>query len=247
MYDLAKGETISQILRRFYLAAVVSEDKTAGAQLAAREKEMVDNLDKIKEMSQALQSQNYQKVLDIYNTLPHSVQVNKTVLFVRIAASQQLPEAQIAEYDNAVADFEKAYPNDPALDLLALDHLYRGGQFEKAHQALDRLTAYTGGDAHLDSQQGQIYLGAGTPADLVKAAEEYKKAITRRTEQQRRVLGADHRLSDPEGQRKDRRRADGNSEEAASENGRSNQSRHLRQFCEVTGVQAMAGGAEDRG
>ncbi len=177
MYDLVKGEMVSQILRRLYLAAVVNADKNAGAQLAAREKEMVDNVDKIGEMSKAQQAQDFQKVLDIYKTLPRSVQQNKTVLFLRIGAAQQMPDPQFTEYDNAVADFEKAYPKDPALDLLELDHLVRNQQFAKAHQSLDRLTAFTGGDAHLDCAQGQVYLGAGTPTDLTMAAAEYKKAI----------------------------------------------------------------------
>jgi tetratricopeptide (TPR) repeat protein len=176
LYDLAKGELTSQSLRGFYLAAVVASDKAMAGKIGARERELVDASPQITQLGQDLQAKQFQQVLDTYKSLPPSVQRIKSVLFLRISAAEQLPGGD-AEYDAAVADFQKWFPKDPALDLLQLAHLSSTKKYTEAHQALDRLTAFTGGDAHLCCQQGRLYLDANQPGDLDRALAQYKSAV----------------------------------------------------------------------
>jgi tetratricopeptide (TPR) repeat protein len=176
-FDLAQGSRSTETLRRIYLDAVIKQDKNAVANVGAKEREMMDNADRVQEMTTDVTTGKFQAALDIYKKLPASVQHDKHALHWRVMALDQLGEPYAADYKAAIEDCQKYLPNDPSMDFLALDHFLLQKQFKQAHEALDRLAAYTGDDGNWHFMHGNIYTMSGVKTDRALAIGEYKKAL----------------------------------------------------------------------
>jgi tetratricopeptide (TPR) repeat protein len=176
-YDLARGSRSTEALRRIFLGMVIKNDKNASGKLGAKERELADSITTIDSISEAVESGAFQKAIDLSKTLPESVQHDKLILYWRVLCLDQLGKSVDAEYALALADCHKYYPTDPSVDFLAIDHLIHQKQFDAAHQALDRLAAYTGEDANWDFLNGNVYLLSGQKTDEPLAIAAYRKAI----------------------------------------------------------------------
>ncbi|HVS72994.1 MAG TPA: hypothetical protein VHQ47_17190 [Phycisphaerae bacterium] len=175
LYDAMKGENLSATIHRLFVAAAIAGDKTANAGLSAREQEVVDALPKVREMYEKIASGDSAGALGIRDSLPSSVQQIKWVRVGRVLASTGAGVGPGAAED-AMEDFQKAYPDDPAIDLIGLDFWWSRKDFARIYEAMDHLEAYTGGDPYLDFLRGNAYANDDKHPDRAAAKASYEKA-----------------------------------------------------------------------
>jgi tetratricopeptide (TPR) repeat protein len=61
------------------------------------------------------------------------------------------------QYEQAIQDFRKFFPDDPALDLVTVDSYDMQKQYGKARAAVDRVDRAVGGDPYLNLLRAQFY------------------------------------------------------------------------------------------
>ena len=76
----------------------------------------------------------------------------------------------------ALADFEKAYPNDPAYHFVAIDAHILAEDFGKAREAIAKLEKQVGGDPYLEFLRGNTFMMEGKTEE---AKTRLKSAIER--------------------------------------------------------------------
>lgn len=144
------NETLSDSLRRM-LAPELYAGGTAGhgvpmsqvVQILFREK-----YEEFAKMTTALQEGNYQRVLDIYDSLPVQLQENKTLEMLRLNAAQNLPDTE--QYMFILADLRKKMKGDPTLDFISLDYFFGRKRFTEVLQCLERIEKVVGEDPYLN-------------------------------------------------------------------------------------------------
>jgi tetratricopeptide (TPR) repeat protein len=153
IFIFLSGEWLSETMRRAFLPVVAHEKRAGGAHSA-----FIDNLPKISELSTAVRQGNHARVLAIYETLPPEVQKDRNVMLMYYQAASKAGDA---EYAKALSAIQKAFPNDPALDLLLFDDYFLKKNYDGALAAIARVRRALGGDAYLDFLEGNIYYSKG--------------------------------------------------------------------------------------
>ena len=132
------GELLSQSIRRLVLPAVAAENAGIMAKLTGAESAFLKHVGTMQKINDLSRSQQYAEALALFQTLPESLQKDKTVLMTRLIVAQGAGEA---EYTSVIRDLEKYYPNDPARDFRAMDLLAMQGQHDNLIKTVDRLIA----------------------------------------------------------------------------------------------------------
>ncbi|MCY1080506.1 hypothetical protein [Archangium lansingense] len=170
-YPYITGEVFSETMRRMFLQAAKEAGYNLMDKLMGKEQEFLKNASKLQEMQQLTQEKKFAEVVKLYNELPQSLRQNKPFLLLRFSASSQLEEA---EYQKAIQDFEKAYPNDPCLDLISIDgHMLRK-DYATVMKMIDRLDQRVK-DPYLQYLRGSVMLDKG---DRKTALGYFKAAVT---------------------------------------------------------------------
>jgi hypothetical protein len=164
LYFYTTGESASDTCRRMYLSFLAGEPGFLG-RLAKQENEYLKNLPKIKAIVEQAKAGSCEEVLKTVATLPPELQTEKSVLVFRLQAAARVGEAECA---SALADFRKAFPDDPALDFLSIDALLVVKRYEEARKAIDILDKRLGGDPYLEVLRANSYIEEGK-LDLAKA------------------------------------------------------------------------------
>ena len=137
IYLFASGEMFSESLRRTALSAITAQkDRPAWAKLTGKHSEFVQSMPDFKRMIENVHAQNFQEVLNIYRTLPPSLQQDKNALLIRYQAATQISTAELAA---AIEDLLRHYPNEAWMDLLLIDHYALQKDYSSAHAAINRL------------------------------------------------------------------------------------------------------------
>lgn len=171
-YPYVSGEFISETLRRGYIAAAADASQGLVDRLMGKEQTYLKNLPKIQAMQSALQAGKHEEVLRIYGELPASFKVDKMPLLLRLHAAAGL-SAEGPAYAQAIADFEKAQPNDPSLDLISFDGYLLRKDHAGAIRAMDRLDLRVR-DPYLSVLRGNVMLDKG---DTGEARRHYAAAV----------------------------------------------------------------------
>ncbi|QSQ24435.1 tetratricopeptide repeat protein [Pyxidicoccus parkwayensis] len=173
IYPYTAGEFFSETLRRSFLAAAAETNQGLVDRLMGKEQTYLKNLPRIQAMQQAFQAGKYEEVLRLYGELPASLKNDKTPLFFRLhAASRQ--SVQGDAYAQAIADYEKALPNDPSLDLVSIDGCLLRKDHAGALRAIDRVDRRAR-DPYLSVLRGNVMVDKG---DSAEARRHYEAAIT---------------------------------------------------------------------
>lgn len=175
-YIGATGELMSQTLRRAYVMAAAHASPTLLQRLAGSDKDFFNNIRTMAQMGADVRMKNYKAALDVYATLPKSMQEDKTIMTMRLLAAQRVRKQDPSQYMSAMADFARLFPGDPCLDLVGLDFLIEERNFQDARDSLKRLGTFTGGDPYLGVLRGNIDLLEGGPANVAAARNEYETA-----------------------------------------------------------------------
>ena len=169
-YSYLTGELLTTTIRRLMVPAMAGLHPTILQKLSGTERDAAKHLDNMQKMMGAVKSGQFQEVLVIYAKLPDSLKREKAILLQRMMATQQLGDA---EYTKALEDFQKYFPDDPALDLIRLDYWVLKKDYQAAIDGLKRLETAMGGiDGHLHSLMAIQFVQLGNIAEARKAAEE---------------------------------------------------------------------------
>jgi tetratricopeptide (TPR) repeat protein len=163
LYQYSTGETMSDTCRRLYLRFLAGEPGADG--ILKKENEFIRNIAKVKAATEQAQSGAYAEALKTIAALPAGMQTEKSVLVLRLQSASQVGEKECAA---ALADFRKAFPDDPALDFLSIDALLVVKRYEEARKAIDNLDKRLGGDPYLEVLRANSYIEEGK-LDLAKA------------------------------------------------------------------------------
>jgi len=154
LFVYTNGERFSQTFRRAFLPLAQEIDQSTISRLLGGSN--VSDINQMIAVSKAIQSENPQRVLSLYDQLPANLKQDKNMLMNRIQAG-----AMMMSYDNlgnilnaepylsALSDFKKFHPNDKALPLLMIDYHVLKGELDGALSTIDALNTFIGGDAYL--------------------------------------------------------------------------------------------------
>ena len=176
-YVAMTGEDLSQSLRRAYVMGAVHAHPTLLDRLTGADKQYAANTSTVIQIGRDLQAGNYSAALASYQSLPQDLRENKSMMMLRLTAASKLKRQRPQDYNAAMSDFRRLFPHDACLDLVCLDQLFEAGEYADARRAIDRIEAFTGPDAHLDTIRGKMYRLQGGSANLAAAQKEYDKAI----------------------------------------------------------------------
>ncbi len=177
VYVALSGERMSQTLHRLYLQAALQANPGLLDRLTGRDKQMGHDLNGLLQLMQDNQNQNFDAVLSDYKNLSPAMQQEKCCLVVRLAAAERLRDQVPAEYSNAMVDYKRLFPNDPAIDLATTDLLLEQKKFAEARAAIDRIDAMVGGDPYLNILRGGVYKQEGGAVNLQRAKKYFQRAV----------------------------------------------------------------------
>lgn len=169
-FPLASGELGSQTIRHLYLVAAAEANQGLLAKLMGKEQNFIKHADDIQRMAAANREGRWQEVLSLYGALPEDLKGEKVFLIQRYRAAQR--SGSDATYLEAIQDFARRLPGDPACDFLLLDGYVLQNQPEKSLECFDRLDALLGGDAYLKALRGGVLTLAGREDEAGKALHE---------------------------------------------------------------------------
>lgn len=115
--------------------------------------------------------------LELITKLPPALRNDKSIMLLEIGLD---PGDDEARYLGAIERFEKAFPGDPALDLVSIDGFFMRKQFDRLHSSLDRLDKRVN-DPYLDVMRALAYFEA---KNFDKSMTHVNRAIEREPELQ---------------------------------------------------------------
>lgn len=169
IYPVTSAEQLSATFRRVFIPLAAHDSRNLLERLTGVESDVVKNLPKMKEMTDALNGNQPARALAVFDQLPASLKKEKAWEVLRIQAAQRLGDD--AKYAAAIADFRTNHPNDPASDLQSIDYYLIKKQYEKALEAVNSLDKFVGGDPFLDVMRGNVYLMSDRPAEAKEAGD----------------------------------------------------------------------------
>ena len=169
IFVFLNGESFSDTIRRTYLPAAAVEDKQLADRLSKAERLLLQHNAEVKEISAALQSGDFQAVVDEFSKLPAELQSQTHLLILRLMAAQNLDSENFAA---AVADFARLDPEDPCMNMLAIDVYMVQQQHDKAIAAIANLERRTENDPFLKLVKSRVYEAQGDNLNAKKLVIE---------------------------------------------------------------------------
>ena len=167
VYSVYSGELFSQTMRRLYIMAVASSNRNLIQRMSQSDSDFVKYSDEFRDMGQLAMTEPA-RALEIYNSLPKSIQQNKAVMLIRVSAAGQLGDDKA--YMAALTKYRELFPGDPSIDMLAIDWHVLREEYAEAIQAIDNLDDVVGGDPFLDSHRANILTEQGEYDEAIKVA-----------------------------------------------------------------------------
>ena len=159
IYVHMAGESLSGMFRRMAaMGAAEFEKAHASGRVQEKGEETVQGFRKLAAFAALVQAGLGREALAKYQELPAFLKNEKATHVIRIAAAAKAGEKAYLE---AMADFRKRFPNDPAADLIATDWLFMKRRFRQAREAIDRVDRVVGPDPYLNYLRAVTYMEAG--------------------------------------------------------------------------------------
>lgn len=165
-YDFMQAEDLSDSARRILRGLTGSMVQGSG-QATGRDRLVV-------ELTQALQREDWQTVVDLYPRIPPREEDRKTLLIFYLQAASMV---DFGQYRKALDLFERDFRDDPDAALVLIDHHVLQGDTEAALASIDLLDAGVGGDPFLDYVRANVLLGAGRTNEASGAADRLAEAL----------------------------------------------------------------------
>ncbi len=126
------------------------------------------------DISAARQSGDWAGVRRIVESLPARLRGTKAVSLIELQAAMQ---QDAPDYLELIERFERAFPDDPALEMMAIDGHFLRKNPAALLAAIERLDRRVGGDPYLAHLRSSAFLMETTP-DNLRQAERWARAAT---------------------------------------------------------------------
>ena len=156
LYAFLTGTTMIETLQSIF-DALIDEDRSE----VSRYKEIADKLDTDPAAGIAESK-----------SMPAALRESKSMQTAIVQAASNLSEQ---EYKDAIAEYQRLFPNDPSIDLVSIDGLFLSEKYDEALAAIDRLDKSVGGDEYLNQVRSSVLIAQGK--DFKLAAIKAKAAI----------------------------------------------------------------------
>lgn len=173
LFIYSLGEWVSQTARRGFLPLVAQLERGSLKRIKKGENLYLDNVPKILEIQNHYQQEEYAEALAVFRSLPDELKSNRNILMLRFAVAVQIGGE---EYAGAMLALKTAFPDDPSLDLVLLDHYFNAREFDEALRIVDRIDRGVGGDPYLDFMRANVLYAAGRRSEARAAA---RRAVER--------------------------------------------------------------------
>jgi hypothetical protein len=169
IYVFFQGELISDGIRRGYLS-MANGSKPKDGEPAPGDERAKHNAELTK-MGENLRAGKFAEVIDVFDSLPESLRQDKSVQLMRLQTAMRFHAGIFAQ---AMEEFRTLFPNDPCVDMLAVDYHTVKREFPQALDCLARLEKSVGPDPFLHVWRSRLWRAAG---DLEQAHLEAEKAV----------------------------------------------------------------------
>lgn len=149
------SETISQGTRRSVLPAITQAKSVPFVKLTDEESAYVRHSKTIQQIAVLAQRGKNVEGWTLCETLPDEVKSHRAVLPHRLRIAQSLDEEK---YLRVVADWETAFPADPALDLVAIDGFILQKDYPSTLRHIEALGRRIGGDPYLEFLVANVHV-----------------------------------------------------------------------------------------
>ena len=185
MFVAATGESIADTLINSVGPTIRSQQSLSG-KLTGEAAQKLNDLKQQGELMKAVQSNNPQEALRIYEGLPSELKDSKSVQLARVLANQSLSNDK---YMAAMTDYANRFPNDPSVALMLFDRAVLKQDVAAVKECMVSLDQWTGGDDYLNLLAASVVSqwGATDYAKELYADADPAKIGT--------VFAHDHRLS----------------------------------------------------
>lgn len=153
-YIFITAERLSDTMRRVAIPFLQSKKESVLDRMFGDTPDLVKYASQWESMASLMQHGQYQEALDTYAQLPDSLKREKFLLVQRLQAAQRVSDK---EYLDTITYWRQTYPDDPALDLMAIDYYTLLKQYDKALECIDRVDKAIGGDPWMEFQRGVMY------------------------------------------------------------------------------------------
>ncbi len=173
IYVFLSAEDMSTTLRRALIPVAAQQNRSLLDKLRGVESEYMAHASEMHAMAMNIRAGNSREAMKIHDSLPASLQKQKSVMIMRYRAASDIGVAEVQE---AAQDFRKCHPDDPCLDMLSIDLYATSGKTDQAIECIDRIDEAVGGDPRLNVVRAGCYRVTKRYDEAKKAAEKAVEA-----------------------------------------------------------------------
>jgi tetratricopeptide (TPR) repeat protein len=152
------GETMSESSRRTVLPLLGQMRKGVLGFLNPEEAAYAQAFPQVHKASQLMQTGRLVEAWHLIEPLPDSVKQDRTVLMIRLQLAQSIDDTK---YLRVIQDWEKAFPDDASLDLIAIDGDFMRKDYRACLRRVASLDRRVGGDPYLHLLAANLHLELG--------------------------------------------------------------------------------------
>ncbi len=166
-YIYLSGEFFSDTFKNLYTGLLASQGLLSGKNNS--NKESFKDLFKIKEIKTLLAQGKNDKAEKVYSKISEESKKQKIYKIIGLQLYSNLSEDK---YNEAILDYEQAFPDDISLYLISIDGYIINENYDKALASINKLDELIGGDAFLNYLRGNIFY---LKTDLESAEKNFLK------------------------------------------------------------------------
>ena len=167
-HDYAQGQLYTDSLRQV-LVILLPQDRTLIEKLLVMPGVDRKTVKSFTELARLSRESRFAQWMDKYNDSPDRLKYSRIMLITRVLIASALGVED--QHRLALKDLNKYIGDDPTLSLLLIDHYFYEGDFEAAHEALNRLHNYPGGDAAIDFLHSNVYFTEKNYPESIKHSQ----------------------------------------------------------------------------
>lgn len=169
LYVYVSGETISETIRGFCRTAMADSDRKGGKKLTPEQSDFLEAAEILADIKKLRDEGEAAKALKRWDELPETLKKEKSACLIRVLCASESGDE--ATYARVIEEFEKAFPKDPALDLISFDGLWMKKKYDEVLVLLERLDRRVGGDPYLTFLRGSALMEKGSYAEALAQAD----------------------------------------------------------------------------
>ena len=168
VYVALSGEFASETVRR--ITCLIAGRDPKQAEQWKESNALLKHAERFERFMEHTSTGRYREALKEWEGLPPALRKEKATALMHVVATQGLSDENEKDYQKAMEDFRKAFPNDPSLDLVSLNYLLSKNKLRAYQRSLDHIERVYGRDPYLDVLRAHGFLQDKEPKEAKKMA-----------------------------------------------------------------------------